>query len=194
MTDIFTSDEFDSCEFKDLDLTEARLEDKDIALSVFEHCNFAQTHLEGCRIEKTRFVDCNVGNVFNERARLIDVEFIRCKIIGLSLFKCDQTVFDIAFRECKLVLCNFSDVSMKGASFVDCEIEESYFQNAFLRDATFRGTRFTDTVFSKCDLRKATFADASGYSIDPRDNHIEKCSFSVPAVFGLLDGFDIKIL
>lgn len=194
MIDLLVETEVEYATFKDIDYSDARISGKDIAFSVFEHCAFSATHLEETKFEKTKFVDCAISNVFNEGARLIDVEFERCKIIGLRLYPCDQTVFDIRFKGCKLILCNFSDAKMKGAVFADCEIEESCFQNTYLRDSDFSGTRFRDTLFSKCDLGKSSFEDAMGYSIDPRDNKVDGCAFSVPAVFGLLDGFGIRIL
>ncbi|MGO8695160.1 MAG: hypothetical protein ACLQMF_15980 [Rectinemataceae bacterium] len=42
-------------------------------------------------------------------------------------------------------------------------------------------------------MRKAVFKNAHGYSIDPRNNKIQKAVFSVPEVLSLLDCFDIAL-
>jgi len=48
-------------------------------------------------------------------------------------------------------------------------------------------------MFIHTNLEKADFRSAFNYSIDPETNRIRKARFSVPAVTGLLDKYDIEI-
>ncbi len=160
---------------------------------VFRKCSFNNTGIINSRIEGSKFVDCSILNPDFSNSRLIDVEFFGCKIVGLALFKCNQTAFDLAFDACMLSYCNFADVGMKRNVFNKCEIRESYFQNALLAEARFTGCVFSSSTFNRCDLRKSSFVQSDGYAIDPRDCRIEKAAFSMPGVLGLLMPFDIEI-
>jgi hypothetical protein len=47
--------------------------------------------------------------------------------------------------------------------------------------------------FENTNLEKADFGTAYNYSINPNLNRIKKAKFSLPAVTGLLDQYDIEI-
>jgi hypothetical protein len=48
-------------------------------------------------------------------------------------------------------------------------------------------------VFDNCIIEKADFTTANNYSIDPEKNKIKNAKFSIPAVIGLLNNYDIVI-
>jgi uncharacterized protein YjbI with pentapeptide repeats len=193
LMDILHDEEIENQIFDSVDFSNKEQLAKEISDSSFIHCNLDSANISRSRFEKVVFDECNISNVNNDMARLTDVEFSNCKIVGLSLYRCDQTVFDLIFRDCRIIVCNFSDAKMKRAKFINCEIEGSYFQNTFLFESNFSGTNFRNTLFDKSDLRNSTFERATGYSIDPRENNIAKCVFPIPEVLGLLNGFDITI-
>jgi uncharacterized protein YjbI with pentapeptide repeats len=172
-TDELSGKEFDRCTFVD--------------------CNFIEANLTGCRFDACSFTSCNLSNPKVDNARFIDVEFANCKILGISFYKCSQSVFDFKFNECRLISCNFTDVNMKRCKFTKCDIVECYFQNTFLVEADFSESTFSQTLFHNSNLQKASFHNAYGYSLDPRSNNVKKAVFSVPEVLSLLDGFEIVI-
>jgi len=49
------------------------------------------------------------------------------------------------------------------------------------------------SIFDNSVLEKTDFTTASNYSIDPEINRIKKAKFSLPAVVGLLNKYDIVI-
>jgi len=180
-------------EITGVDYSDTVIDGAYIESCVFRNCVFSDARIVNSRIEGSKFVDCSILNADFSNSRLTDIAFSGCKIVGLALFKCKQTAFDLSFESCLLSYCNFSDVGMKRNAFDRCEIKESYFQNALLAEARFTGCVFSSSTFNRCDLRKASFVDSDGYLIDPRDCKIDKARFSMPGALGLLMPFDIVL-
>ena len=67
--------------------------------------------------------------------------------------------------------------------FTECDLAASVFDNCDLKLAAFE-----NTILEKADLRSSY-----NYSINPELNKIKKAKFSLPAVVGLLDKYDIEI-
>lgn len=180
--------------FENRDFSNMEINDTIFEQCVFRNCTFIDTKILHSKIENTQFISCNMSNIDLTGSKLDSIEFEESKIIGLTLYKCNQINFDFVFNKSKLEYCNFSDVNMKKNIFLDCEIIESHFQNTFLVESVFKNVDFTHTSFFKCNLKKANFTDSIGYVIDPVTNNIEKATFSISGVLGLLHGFDIKIV
>ena len=67
--------------------------------------------------------------------------------------------------------------------FTECDLTGAVFDNCDLLGAAFENTI----------LKTADFRTSINYSINPDINQIKKAKFSLPAVIGLLDRYDIKI-
>jgi fluoroquinolone resistance protein len=82
-------------------------------------------------------------------------------------------------------------------------LKKIQFKNSTLHEVDFTETDLSSAVFHNCDLARATFENAIlekadlrtsfNYSIDPELNRIKKAKFSIPAVIGLLDKYDIEV-
>jgi len=179
--------------FRDIVFADANISGKEFSECRFVKCDFTEADISRCLFDDCVFEGCNLSNPKISHAKLMDVEFRQCKLVGLRFYQCDQAVFDLVFEECRMMNCNFSDLKMKRSKFLSCEVVGCYFQNTFLVEADFTGSVFRETLFSACDLKKASFFDAHGYSIDPRSNQIEKAIFSTPDVLSLIECFNIII-
>jgi len=62
-----------------------------------------------------------------------------------------------------------------------------------LSDSVFDNCDLTGATFYITNIEKADFRTSDNYSIDPENNRIKKAKFSLPAVTGLLDKYDIKV-
>jgi uncharacterized protein YjbI with pentapeptide repeats len=71
---------------------------------------------------------------------------------------------------------------------VECDFKE-----VDLTEANFAGSVFRDTLFHQANLQKADFRSAQNYSIDPRNNNVNKARFAQPDVLGLLAPFGILV-
>ena len=139
----------------------------------FEHCNFSLTKLDGCRLQ--------------------NAQFINCKFMGLNFGKCDPTFLKMAFKNCLIATCNFSDLDLKNTLFLECKIRETYFTSANLSGADFKKSDLEGSVFHNTDLRGADFRGAINYSINPLTNKLQKAKFSKPEVMALLEHLEIAI-
>jgi uncharacterized protein YjbI with pentapeptide repeats len=161
---------------------------------VFERCNFTKSRLQKGKITNCIFKNCNLSLVGILGCRLQNVRFLDCKIIGIEFFLCDHTFFSVAFENCIVYGCNFSDLNMKHTSFVKSSLKECHFTNTILAGACFDETNLEGSFFHGCDLSKANFSKALNYMIDPKVNNIEKAKFSLPEAVSLLHGFGIDIV
>jgi uncharacterized protein YjbI with pentapeptide repeats len=77
------------------------------------------------------------------------------------------------FRDSSLIGVEFTEADLKNASFENCDMAEAGIEN--------------------CNLEKADFTTALNYSLDPENNRIKGARFTLPAVCGLLNKYNIKI-
>jgi len=63
------------------------------------------------------------------------------------------------------------------------------FRDLNLAKADFRNAELSETEFVNSDLRGADFRGAVGYSLDIRENKVEKAKFSLPEATALLRGW-----
>ena len=83
------------------------------------------------------------------------------------------------------------------------KIKNTLFKNSTLHEVDFEEADLTAAVFDNCDFKgaifentiaeKTDFRSSYNYSMDPGLNRIKKAKFSVAAVIGLLDKYDIEI-
>jgi uncharacterized protein YjbI with pentapeptide repeats len=77
----------------------------------------------------------------------------------------------------------FKNCELKETDFTECDLMNSIFERCDLMDA-----KFENTVLEKVDFRTSF-----NYSINPEINKIKKAKFSLSAIAGLLDKYDIEI-
>lgn len=92
-----------------------------------------------------------------------------------------------------LKLALFSKLKLKNTRFKNCDLQEVDFTDADLAESIFEHCDLLLATFFKTNLEKADFRSALNYSINPETNRISKASFSIPAVIGLLDKYNIEI-
>lgn len=114
-------------------------------------------------------------------------------MMGLHFENCNA--FGMAF--------SFTGCTLDHSSFFKTKIKKTFFKSCQLHDADFSECDLSGALFDTCDLHNATFENtilekadlrtAINYSINPEVNKIKKARFSLPAVIGLLDKYDIDI-
>ncbi len=179
----------------------------------FEKGDCKETGLEKGEYENCNFNNCDFSNTDFSEILFVDCSFTSC---NLSLVKMNKTVFrDITFKDCKLLGLRFDDCSEFGlsfsfdnctlnhSSFYQVKIKKTLLKNSQLQEVDFTECDLTNSVFDNCNLagaafentilEKADFRTSYNYSIDPEMNRIKKARFSLPAVTGLLNKYDIVI-
>jgi fluoroquinolone resistance protein len=165
---------------------------------VYEECRFLNcdantADLSGITFRNSSFEGCDLSMANLRNSILQDVKFVNCKMLGLQLSECRSFLMKLDFENCMLKLALFSKLKLKNTSFKNCDLQEADFTEADLTGATFEQCDLLLATFLKTNLEKADFRSAFNYSIDPETNRIRKAFFSIPAVTGLLDKYDIEI-
>lgn len=133
---------------------------------VFDTCEFRRSAFEGSALSRLRLLDsrlekCNASNAEWDNAHLRRIEFLGCRLTGISLINANCS--EVLFKDCK-------------AEFLRCEGSKwtnVRFENCVLTDADFRRTTFDRAAFIHCDLRNVDFEHAKFTSLDLRDSTLD---------------------
>lgn len=162
----------------------------------FTGCNLARSRLSACRFVACTFVACDLGLIDLTDCVVREGSFEDCKLIGvvwnrlrsdpglppeIDLFRCDAAYGD------------FSDLDLSERRLQGCRLHDATFTRTALVGTDLRDSDLTGAHFVDCDLRRADLRGATNYRIDPRANRIEGGKFSLPDVWGLLEGFGIEL-
>ena len=114
---------------------------------------------------------------------MLGLAFENCNPFGFSVYIDNCILNHSSFYQTKLKKTTFRNTAFHEVDFTDCDLSGSVFDNCYLAMA-----KFDNTILEKTDFRTSF-----NYSIDPDINRIKKARFSLPAVTGLLDKYDIEI-
>jgi uncharacterized protein YjbI with pentapeptide repeats len=133
---------------------------------VFDTCEFRRSAFEGSVLSRLRVLDsrlekCNASNAEWGNAHLHRIEFLGCRLTGISLINANCS--ELLFRDCKAVFSR-----CEGSKWTNVR-----FENCVLTDADFRRTIFDRAAFIHCDLRNVDFEQAKFTSLDLRDSTLE---------------------
>lgn len=159
----------------------------------FVNCNFANTDLSKIKFTECRFTGCNLSAASITGTAFREIVFKDCKLLGLQFDTCNEMLFEVQFEHCIINLANFFKRKLKNTRFIHCSLTETDFSEADLSNAVFEHCDLSGAVFDNTILEKTNFTTANNYSIDPEKNRIKKATFTLPAVIGLLDKYDITI-
>ena len=108
----------------------------------------------------------------------------------------DNTKYAMSQEEIKEVVIKnkwLNKAKFKNAVFAHCLLHETDFTESDFTGTVFNDCDFSLAVFNHANLEKTDFRTSYNYSINPENNRIKKAKFSLPAVTGLLDTYDIEI-
>ncbi len=160
---------------------EERYVKSDFSKQVWRDKNFVECHFIGCNLSLTKI----------QRCRFQNVQFEECKLMGVSFCDVEPLLLELHFLRCGLKMCNFSDLALKGSSFIECQVFETHFSNTNLSKADFSGSDLRGSLFHHTNLQEANFVDAVNFQISPTTNKLKKAQFSVTEALSLLDEFGI---
>ena len=175
-----------------LSCTAEKLQAKVFEECEFNNCTFTDCRLESCRFLNCKFNECNLSAIVPVNCQFIDVEFSKCKVIGVDWTKA-QKIQGLSLLDCQLNYSSFKLLKLPKIKMVKCEAKESDFIETDLSEGDFRNTDFEKSTFFKTNLTNADFTGAINYFIDTKTNVLKKTRFSLPEALSLLDSLDIII-
>ena len=180
-------------EFDKFDFSAAPLAKGEYEYCNFHNCDFSNADLSGVKFFECSFTACNLSMVNTTRAALRNIKFKDCKMLGFRFDKCEPFGFSIHINGCILNYSSFYQRILKKTTFKDTTLHEVDFTQSDLSSSVFDNCDLMGSRFDQTNLEKVDFRTSYQYSIDPDLNKIKKAKFSIPAVTGLLDKYDIII-
>ncbi len=170
----------------------------EIEKAEYENCRFVDCNFEKIIISNSVFIDCkfdncNLSNVVSQNTSLKTVAFNKCKMLGFMFSDCNEFLMSVSFTDCQLDYSSFYKLSIKNTKFENTNMQEVDFIETDLTGSKFVNCNLNRTVFQHTNLQKTDFRSSYNYSINPNENSIKKAKFSLQAVGGLLDVFNISI-
>ena len=159
----------------------------------FKNCDFSNTVFIQCVFMDCEFVDCNMAMAKFPASGLKTVIFRESKLLGIRFDECEDFLFKVSFTDCVLDYSWFTRRKMQKTPFINCSLKEVNFAGADLSAAVFGNANLQGAVFDTTILIGADFSSAYNYSIDPELNSMKKAKFSLQAIHGLLEKYDIQI-
>lgn len=160
---------------------------------VFRYCNFADVNLSEFKFFECTFIGCNFSMANLTKTAFRDARFTDCKMLGLRFDLCNSFTFSVSFDNCTLDHSSFFKTSMKKAALKNSKLHEVDFTQCDLTGAVLFNCDLLRATFDNTVLEKADLRMSFNYSIDPTNNRIKKAKFSLQAVAGLLDMYDLEI-
>lgn len=188
----------DNTLFEDEIFNKIDFKNKALAKGEYDQCTFAQCDFSNTDLSFFDFTDCvfdgcNLSMIKTAKTAFKDVRFVNCKMVGIHFEDCSPFLFSIYLEQCTLNYASFYKLSLKKTIFKNSVLEEVDFTEADLSGAVFENCDLKKAIFDNTKIEKADFRTSYNYTIDPSKNMIKKAKFSLSAVSGLLNSFDIII-
>ena len=132
-----------------------------VEASVLERVNLGESSFGSIVLKDVRLIGCELANLRTRGFTLTRVEFIDCRMTGLSGGVVDAR--DVLIREGDQRYCQFRFSRFKAAEFDSCNFEEADFQD----------TDFTGAVFRRCNMRNVEMGKAKLYDADLRGSMVD---------------------
>lgn len=164
----------------------------------YENCSFSNCDLSNIDLSGFHFIDCTFSGCNLSMAKLgktnfRDVTFNGCKMLGLLFYDCSEYGLAVGFNDCNLGHASFYNTKIKKTRFINSKLNATDFTDCDLSSAVIDNCDLADAKFENTNLEKADLRRSYNYSIDPAMNRVKKARFSLDAVAGLLDKYDIEI-
>ena len=179
--------------FNKLDFTHTSFLKGEYESCVFRNCNFEEANLSEFKFLDCEFQECNFSLALLHGTVLREVKFIGCKMLGLQFETCNDFGLSFSFENCQVNHSTFFQMNIKKTIFKDCQLREIDFSESNLTQVVFDQCDLAQSIFINSILDKVDFRTAYNYSIETKKNRLKKAKFSLMAISGLLDQYDLVI-
>jgi uncharacterized protein YjbI with pentapeptide repeats len=194
MDELFKLDEnfYGEREFLKVEYAEQEVREVEFYKCKFKEGYFFKTRFIDCEFENCTFEKCDLSLINLAGSRLLDVEFIETKMLGVD-WTLLKKPYRFSFKKCKLDNCSFYRMELTGLNMIESSAREADFIEANLTKMVFDGTDLYHSRFSRANLSFTNFSNAINYSIDPNQCKLKKTIFTMPEAMSLLSAFDVVI-
>ncbi len=187
--------EYNSQEFKGINLRNGQLNSKEFTGCTFVKCSFRETIFRDCSFRECLFRGCDLSLVNLKGCLFIGTRFEDSQVIGVNWAETawGKSKFHkpVDFQGCAINHSTFMGLDLKKINIIRCVAREVDFAEANLTQSNCQFTEFSGSRFLHTNLTEADFTGATNYSIAANLNTIKKAKFSLPEAMSLLYGLDI---
>ena len=167
--------------------------------SEFEECEFINCDFTECILSEIHFIDCKFCNTDLSMIKVSNtlfrnVEFIDCKMQGITFCDCSENLLSFKFINCMLSFCSFNGLIAHETIFDRCKLDEVDFEHSELNDSEFIECDLDAAVFGFTRLDNVDFSSSYNFVIDPESNVITGAKFSAFGLIGLLQRYKIEVI
>lgn len=165
----------------------------------FQDCKFIKCDFSNSTFMNSQFIDCtfeecNLSMMKIAGCSLTNAHFMACKILGVNFSECQDFLFSVNFDNCIIDYASFFGKKMPKTTFNESSLKAVNFTRTDLKSSKFTNSNLEGAVFDGTNLSSTDFTTASHFSIDPEQNNIQKASFSVHGLLGLLSKHKLKVI
>ena len=160
----------------------------------FRDCNFSGSDLSGFSFLDCTFAGCDLSNAKLKNSAFRETIFKECKMLGLRFDDCNQVGMTVRFESCLLDHASFYQVKLNHTVFLSTSLQEVDFTESDLKNVILDHCDLANATFNHTNLERADLSTALNYTINPENNRLRGAKFSLPAVVGLLNSFQIEIV
>jgi fluoroquinolone resistance protein len=190
---VLVESEFEAEDFPDQNWSGAELTEKMFTGCVFRNLAAPEAIFEGTVFEDCRFEGSDLTMIKVKGASFRDVEFERCKLMGIDWSEVRGLTFSVKFKKCVLSYSSFIDQRMRKTQFLDCKAHETNFAGVDLTGSTFDGCDLEGARFVGTNLSEVDLSNAINYLINPSDNTLRKTRYSMEAALALVSRLGVIV-
>lgn len=185
-------------EYYDLKLGQSHFPTNDIQPALYESCIFKDIDLSNKSLDQFRFEDavfqnCDLSNASITGTAFRNTKFEGCRLMGLFFNECNPVGLRFGFTECVLDFSVFEGLSMPATLFDRCRLVQADFSRCMLKSAVMRQCELSGAIFDQTDLGEADLRSSVDIILDPSKNNVTKAKFGRSSLPGLLEVFGILI-
>jgi fluoroquinolone resistance protein len=159
----------------------------------FKNCDLTAVDFSGCDFIKCIFDGCNLSMVKFGHIGFDQVQFNNCKMVGVDFSNTKDFLFSVNFTNSILDYSAFMKKKNRKSHFNNCSLKGTDFSEADLTSAIFEHCDLSAAVFMRSNLTDANFVTAFNFTIDPEKNLLRKAKFSTDGLAGLLTNYGIVV-
>lgn len=159
----------------------------------FRHCDLSNANLSDYKFSDCEFINCNLSLAKLLHTSFQEVVFKDCKMLGLHFDNCNAFGLRMRFEKSLLNQSVFFQLKLKNTNFIHCQMHEVDFTEADLSGDVFEMCDLAGAIFDRTQLEKADLRTSFNFNISPLRNQLKKARFSVDGLPGLLHDWDLVI-
>ena len=189
----FKENEYYDEVFKNIDISQKILSNKEFDSCTFQNCIFNESILKNCKFIDCIFNECDLSLLKIKNSVFNDIIIKNSKAIGID-WSSLSTHFPVKFHNSNISMSSFFQLDLKNDEIISCKAHDVDFGQTNLEKVNFNDTDLLNAIFGNTNLKNTDLSKAKNYLINPEQNRLKTTKVSLPEAESFLKFLDIKII